>query len=120
MLTYSDEPIIRRSLMRRLDSVPGLRVLEVLVKEHKAHIAVGVQWQMNDLVIGNSVFDLPTQFELGHVHNEADEIAEQAKEARRRFLLRTSMSAIGERSEVYEAKGTGRRGNWRRYGERAN
>lgn len=120
MLTYSDEPIIRRAISRRLDSVPGLRTLEVLVKDHKQHITVGVNWQMNDLVIGNSVFDLPPQFELGHVHNEADEIAEQAKAARKQFLLYGAMPAKGSISETYTAKGTGRRGNWRRYGERAN
>lgn len=118
MLTYNDEPIIRRALTRRLDSIPGLRVLEVLVKQHARHIAVGVNWQMNDLVIGNSIFDLPSQFELGHVHNEADEIAEQAKDARRQFLLHGVMAAKGSVSETYTAKGTGRRGNWRRYGER--
>ena len=104
--------------MRRLDAETGLRVLEVLVKAHPRHIAVGVLWQANDKILGKSVFDLPPVFELGHVHNEADEIAEQVKEARRKMLFTggTEMPGLGSISEVHEAKGTGRRGNWRRYG----
>lgn len=122
MLDYNTgEPLIRRALQRRLtnEHIPGLRVLDIIIKDHKRHIAVGVLWQMNDLAVGSSVFDLPAQFELTHVHNEADEIAEQAKEARRRFLLH-GMADKGAISETYTAKGTGRRGNWRQYGERAN
>lgn len=121
MLTYdTGEPLIRRALMRRLTGETGLKVLGILIKDHGGHITVGVQWQMNDLAIGNSIFDLPGHFELRHAHNEADEIAEQAKEARRRFLLHGAMPAKGSVSETYEAKGTGRRGNWRMYGERTH
>lgn len=122
MLTYdTGEPIIRRALTRRLDAEPGVRVLEIVIKDMKTHIAIGVQWQVNDLATGMSIFDLPPQFELSHVHNEADEIAEGCKEARRKFLLQGGkMADKGAVSETFEAKGTGRRGNWKQYGERTH
>lgn len=120
MLCIDDEPIIRRALMRRLDSEPGVRVLQVLVKEHPQHIAVGVEWMVRDMVHGTSTFHLPKQFELSHVHNECDEIAEGCKEARARFALHLGgMSDPGAVSERHTAKGTGERGNWK-YGERTH
>lgn len=120
MLSFEDEPIIRRALMRRLDSVPGVRVLQVLAKEHKTHIAIGVEWMVRDLVHGTSTFHLPKSFELSHVHNEADEIAEGCKEAARKFALHIGgMTDPGAVSERYTAKGTGERGNWK-YGERTH
>jgi hypothetical protein len=118
MLTAEDEPIIRRALTRRLDNEPGVRVLEIMVKPHKRHIAVGTLLHVDDKIIVRSVFDLPNEFELRHVHNEADEIAEGCKQARRtlRFTGPDGMPDLGAISEEFTAKGSGRRGNWRMYG----
>lgn len=121
MLTFEDENIVRRALMRRLSTEPGVKILDVLIKDKKTHIAVGVQWEVNDKIVGISIFDLPPIFELSHVHNEADEIAESFKEARRKLLYTgTGLPDTGDQSEVFTASGTGRRGNWRVYGERTN
>lgn len=121
MLDYeTGEPIIRRALMRRLDKESGVRVVNLTIKDHPSHIAVGIEWMVGDLVHGTSLFHLPPQFELVHVHNEADEIAEGCKEARRKFLLYAGkMPERGAVSERYQAKCTGERGNWK-YGERTN
>lgn len=134
--TANDEPVIRRALMRRLDAEPGVRVLEVKVHEHKRnidavgilrrkpiepYITVGLLLHVDDKVLLEAIFDLPAQFKLAHVVNEADEIAEQCKEARRKLgMTGPSFPGLGARSEIYQAKGTGRRGNWRMYGERAH
>jgi hypothetical protein len=106
--------------MKRLDAEPGVRVLEIKAKRHPKHIAVGVEWMVRDLVHGTSVFDLPPQFEHGHLLNECDEIAEQCKEAAKTFALHIGgIPDMGAKSERYQAKGTGRRGNWK-YGERTH
>lgn len=119
MLTYAeDEPIIRNAIMKRLDKEPGVRVVDIKVKEHPKHIAVGVEWMMHDLVHGTSIFHLPPSFEINHIYNEVDEIAEGCKEAKRKFALHLAgMPDKGAVSERYTAKGTGERGNWK-YGER--
>ncbi len=111
--TANDEPVIRRALTRRLDAETGVRVLEVKVKDHRAHITVGVLLHVDDKVIVRSVFDLPPQFKLAHIVNEADEIAEGCKEARRNHALSIIMP-FGQ-SEERQARGTGRRGNWRKH-----
>lgn len=126
--TANDEPVVRRALMRRLDAEPGVRVLEVKLHEHKRNIdgrgmirqkpiepfiTVGVLLHVDDKTILNALFDLPPQFKLAHVVNEADEIAEQCKEARRNMAL-TKIMPFGQ-GEVRQAKGTGRRGNWRKH-----
>lgn len=120
MLTLEeDEPIIRNSIIKRLDAEPGVRVLDIQIKPHKYHIAVGVEWMVNDLVHGTSVFHLPPQFEHAHVLNEVDEIAEGCKEAKRKFALHLAGLEDGAVSERFEANGTGLRGNWK-YGERTH
>jgi hypothetical protein len=57
-----------------------------------------------------SRFDLPPLFELRHVHNEIDEIAEQYKAARADFWKhgRVLPAEMPER----EMSGTGLRGRW--------
>ncbi len=121
MLTLEeDEPIIRNALTKRLDSEPGVRVLEVTAKAHPQHIAVGVEWMVADIVHGTSLFHLPPQFEISHVLNECDEIAEACKEAKRTFALRLAgLPDEGAKSERFTAKGTGPRGHWK-YGERTH
>lgn len=122
MLTYeTGEPLIKRSIQRRVGKETGVSILETIVKKHKRHIAVGVLCHINDKIILKSVFDLPLEFELLHVHNECDEIAEACKEARKNLLFTgPSMVDLKAMSQTYAAKGTGRRGNWRMYGERPN
>lgn len=120
MLTIEDENTVRHAISKRLGAEPGVHVLEIVIKEHKAHIAVGVLWDVNDVVIGDSIFHLPPSFEIGHIHNEVDEIAEQCKEAKRTFALRLAgLSDDYTLSDVIKAKGTGERGNWK-YGERTH
>ena len=114
MLTADDEPIIRRALMRRLDSEPGVRVLEILIKDHPDHIAVGCLLHVDDKIIVKSVFDLEPVFYLKDVHNQADEIAEGCKEARKTLrAVGLAMPDPGAISEIFHAKGSGRRGFWR-------
>lgn len=119
MLTYNDEPIIKRAINRRVGSEVGVKILGIIVKDKLTHITVGIHWQVDDKAVGTSIFDLPSQFELSHVHNECDEIAEQIKEARAKFRV-SDMPEKLDTSEIYKAKGNGRRGQWRMYGERAN
>jgi hypothetical protein len=117
MLNASDEPIIRRALTRRLDNEPGVKVLEIKVQPRRRHIAVGLLLHVDDKIIVRSVFDLPLEFELRHVHNEADEIAEGCKQARRTLRFTgPGLPNLGAISEEFTALGTGRRGNWRMYG----
>lgn len=121
MLTLADdEPTLRNAIMKRLDQEPGVRVLDIQTKAHPNHIAVGVEWMVNDLVHGTSVFHLPPSFEIGHIHNEVDEIAEGCKESKRKFALHLAgLPDEGSKSERFIAKGTGERGNWK-YGERSH
>lgn len=121
MLTFAeDEPIIRNAITKRLDAEPGVRVLDIKIKDHPTHIAVGVEWMVHDLVHGTSVFHLPPSFEIGHVYNEVDEIAEGCKEAKTKFALHLAgLPDVGAKSERFRAKGTGERGNWK-YGERTH
>lgn len=117
MLTIGDEPIIRRALARRIGSEPGVSILEIKVVGHKRHIAVGLLIHVDDKVLVKSVFDLPPVFELKHVHNEADEIAEACKEARRKLQFTGAyLPELGAVSEVFAAMGTGRRGRWAQLG----
>jgi hypothetical protein len=110
----TDDNILKRALMRRLDNERGVNVLEIMIKAHKRHIAVGVLWQVDDKVLGKSVFDLPLKYHLNHVVNEADEIAEACKEARKKLQFTGAyLPELGAVSEIFEAKGTGRRGRWR-------
>lgn len=121
MLNYADdETIIRNAISKRLNAEPGVNVLEIVIKEHPQHIAVGVLWDVHDVVIGESIFHLPPSFEISHIHNEVDEIAEGCKEAKRTFALRLAgLSDDYTLSDVIKAKGTGERGNWK-YGERTH
>lgn len=121
MLTYDDEPIIRRSIQRRLGTEPSVKLLDIKIVDKGAWIAVSVEAELNDKIHVTSVFDLTPQFELTHVHNECDEIAEQYKEARRKMLFTgPNLPDLNAISERHVASGNGRRGNWRMYGERSN
>lgn len=110
----TDNNIIKRALLRRLDHESGVRVIEINIKTHKRHIAVGMLLQVDDKVLVKSIFDLPLRYDLKHVHNEADEIAEACKEARRKLRFTGAyLPELGAVSEVFTAMGTGRRGRWK-------
>ncbi len=112
-----DEPRIRYGIRKRLEAEKGVKLMDIKIVDKTDHIAVGVEWMIDDLIHGTSLFDLPPVFELGHIHNEVDEIAENMKEARRKFALHNGVMAnIGAISERHEARGTGRRGRWVNYG----
>ena len=109
-----DEPRIKHGIRKRLEGEKGVKLMQTQVVDKGDHIAVGIMWIVDDLVVGTSIFDLKPVFELVDVHNQCDEIAEQIKEARRAFLINGGkMAAVGAVSETYAAKGTGRRGSWR-------
>jgi hypothetical protein len=124
MISARDEPIIRRALMRRLDAEPGVRVLEIHIFDHQRYVAVGLLLHVDDKIIVKSLFDLEPKgfnaedghlYELKDIHNQADEIAEQCKEARKTLRFTGSGSLVGAVSQIHVAKGTGRRGHWRNH-----
>jgi hypothetical protein len=114
VLTPADEPIIRRALQRRVGKEPGVTVLDIVIKNHLVYIAVGILLDVDNKVIVRSRFDLPPLFDLRMVHNQADEIAEACKEARRTMagVGKDGMPDKGAISEEFRAKGTGVRGFW--------
>ena len=117
-LHRTDEPIIRRALTRRLESLPGIKVLEVKVgwfmhDPTDPHIAVGVLLHVDDKTIARGRFDLEPPYALAEVHNQADQIAEQCKEARAKFRFTSEDAVVGAVSDVFQAKGTGLRGHWK-------
>lgn len=118
MMTHEDMNTVQYALSKRLGEIPGVEALEVKTKYH-AHdqppfIAVGVEFLVDKMLVGISVFDLPVPFEHGHMMNELDQIAEQIKAIRRdagHLAPQTrEVANIGSRPIV----GTGRRGLWPR------
>jgi hypothetical protein len=107
MLTGDDVPTIRHAILKRLDAEPGVQVADIPVELAADCIRVGVLAMLGETLVVRSRFDLPPEFEIGHLHNEIDEIAEQYKAARADFWKQARMIA-GERA----VKGTGLRGRW--------
>ncbi len=112
MLTIEDEPTIKHAIIRRLDKERGVKIYDTVVSGHHDCIKVGVLLGVDNRLILKSIFDLPPEFELGHVHSEVDEIAEQVKKARTDSIIRTDL----ERTPEVKMSGTGLRGRWERYG----
>lgn len=113
-MTYADEPTIRWAILRRLDKEPGVQVCDIPIRDGgKDGIRVGVLAQLDgpDGLIVRSRFDLPEVFELIHIHNEVDEIAEQYKAARADFWKHGRMP-VSERAVA----GNGIRGRWAQHG----
>lgn len=108
MLTYEDEPTIRNAILKRLDAERGVCVCDIFTEPDLDCIRVGVLATVDNAVVARSRFDLPEQFELAHLHNEIDEIAEQYKAARADFW------AKGKELDAPEHRlaGTGLRGRW--------
>lgn len=109
MLTYHDNAAtIRWAILKKLDAESGVKVCDVLIKPHPDHIAVGILATLSDELIVRSRFDLPSEFDLRHLHNEIDEIAEQYKAARLDFFGRGAIMRDPEKM----LEGTGLRGRW--------
>lgn len=110
MLTAADLPTIRYAIMRRISGLHGVTYSEVKMKPHPGYIAVGVLVEIGRHVLATSRFDLPDPFELAHLHNEIDEIAEHIKAVRKNGGK--GLLTLPER----QIAGSGLRGRWLRYG----
>ena len=113
MLDAESEPTIRFAIMRRLDAEPGVEICDLQIRPNLADsfIAVGMVARLGKLLIADAQFHLPIPFEIGHLHNEIDEIAEGFKKARHDFF-KSGMRQV-ERKQL---SGTGLRGRWAQYG----
>ncbi len=114
MLTYENEPIIRRAILNKLDKEPGVEICDIEIEKLKDCISVGILAVISHGPIFRSIFHLPLVFELRHVHNELDEIAEQYKKGRMEFFRQAHYG----QQDVPEQwlTGTGLRGRWQQYG----
>lgn len=113
MLTYEDEPTIRNALEKRLESEPGVKSVDIHIKnrphDDPPHIRVSVQTKLYLVPkIVKSRFDLPSEFDYWQLHNELDEIAESYKEVC--SFLRKGFPPEGVEVEL---GGRGVRGNWK-------
>jgi hypothetical protein len=110
-----DNPTIRHAIIKKLDAERGVEINDIQIHTHKDCVRVGILAILDgmDSLIVDSRFELPLQFELRHLHNELDQIAEQYKAARRDFWAngRTMAGSIERRLH-----GTGLRGLWRHDG----
>ena len=107
MLTGNDVPTIRHAIIKRLSTEPGVAIADIPVDVAHDCIRVGVIVTLGESLLVRSRFDLPSEFELVHLHNEIDEIAEQYKAARKDFWSNGRMM-VGEKA----VPGTGLRGRW--------
>lgn len=110
MLTADDLPTIRFAIVRRLDLEPGVKICDLKMVPRPGCIAVGVLAMINETAHVISRFELPDPFELSHLHDEIDEIAEHVKTARKN--AGAGLLELPERT----IPGTGLRGRWLRYG----
>lgn len=117
MLTYHDnEPQIRWAILKKLDLLPGVKIYDVIIRSRQTPgpkpkqdcIAVMIRATLFDGLDVTSRFELPPEFELRHLHNEIDEIAEQYKAVFVDFWGRGHI--IGAPDKVMA--GTGLRGRW--------
>lgn len=139
MLTADDTPTIRFALQRRLGKEPWVQICDLKFEKYRLGdwyvtdprkaslmavatvpfvrvnlvIDIFVRDEKGDPVPVISCFDMPVPWELGHLHNEADEIAEFCK-AQRRLILGTGKALVIAPEK--QLGGTGIRGNWKRYG----
>ena len=120
MLTVNDTPTIRFAIQRRLDKEPGIDYVHTtFAKFPGSHITVLVElhlgWVGEKLFHMRSTFDLPDPFEHGHLLDEIDQVAEQAKAARKDYFGRGAGIVLNPQVQL---AGTGQRGLWKRYGLR--
>lgn len=116
MLGPEDEPTIRHAILKRIDRERGVKICEIKVVPHLGEVppfvAVGILALLDDGPITRSLFHLPIQWQLRHLHNEIDEIAEQMKAARK---LHFGRGGLALRAPEVQLMGTGLRGRWRQH-----
>jgi hypothetical protein len=118
MLTAEDAPTIRNAIQKRLGTEPGVAICDIRVASHDygAVLRVGIMALLDgEAIVTRSLFELPNPFELGHLHDEIDEIAEQYKAARKAHYGRGGAPMVSPEKHL---AGTGMRGRWARYGLR--
>jgi hypothetical protein len=133
MLTDQDTPTIRHAITRRLSLEPGVTICDIkfgrfvkgdwyamddgmLVVADEPFLRVGVLATIDDGdTITRSRFDLPAEFEHGHLVAEIDEIAEQYKAARKERIGHGGGLILTPERQL---QGSGLRGRWSRYGLR--
>jgi hypothetical protein len=124
MLTYYHNAAqIRWAILKKLDTLPGVKIYDVVIvprqtpkpKPRQDCIAVMIRAMLFDGLDVTSRFDLPPEFDLRHLHNEIDEIAEQYKAVFVDFWGRgrhgTDLWTMGGAPQKVMA-GTGLRGRW--------
>lgn len=122
MMTYEDEPIIKRAITRRLheDGKTEIAAIEVqnFPDAKPPYIKVGIWLILKDRLGAEGLLDIVSHFELpasfyhSHLLNEIDQIAEQMKEMRSRTVLGSPVFRPGARQPREALKGTGLRGLW--------
>jgi len=119
MLTYEDQPTIKNAIMKRLGKEPGVQIADIVVKDMKDHIQVGVWLILVDIADEYTIpdvrswFDLPASFYLRQLHNEIDEIAESVKTAKRNIGAGRLLWTPTEGFKRQYLPGTGLRGRWK-------
>lgn len=108
-LSYNDDATIRNILETRLESLPGVKILDWKVKKMASCTKIGVLLDVDDLKLTvESVFELPHVFDKRQLLNEIDEIAEGVKQAR----IDTACVRIQPKPFSKLLPGTGIRGNF--------
>jgi hypothetical protein len=110
MLSIIDKPIIRRALTRRIESQPGLYLLDIKIVGHRKKITVDLVIHIDDWFSANAGFDLDPEFELSSVINEADNIIESCKEGRREMGVKPLYLKPGTVTPFTRAKSSTGRG----------
>lgn len=111
MLTYDDEPTVKRAIQRRFGRERGVRILDIHMLKGVESLSVGVSAELDGALHLRGMFELPPSFDYRHLHDEIDQLSEQAKEARRDFWLKGRPEAVDD----VALKGTGLRGLWARH-----
>ena len=106
---YNNAAQIRWSILKKLDVLPGVKIYDVNIRPKKDHIRVEIRATLFDGLRVKSCFELPPSFELRHLHNQIDEIAEQYKAVFVDFFGR-GHHLVGAPDKVMA--GTGLRGGW--------
>ncbi len=113
MLNRTDTPTIRNAIHKRLGKERGVTICEIKFWQHEDCISVGVLATVDEGPITRSLFDLPPEWDIRHLWDEIDEVAEQMKAARKAHFGRGGLPMA--KPEVQLA-GTGLRGRWAKYG----
>lgn len=110
----TDTPIIRRMIMRRLESEKGVKILATSIRPAKDCIHIGIWWHLDDWLIGDSHTDLQPPYERIQLVNEIDKIAEQLKTVRRLKGQKKQFSQLIGLMEPFRTIGDGLRAHWRK------